>query len=208
MLSSENLNSAELDTARVSKSPTTVATANGEVQTKEEATVYVKELDLIVAVMLLEDTPTVLSLGKLCEDHGYSCHRTSGQKPQLIKNGRRIKCNTANCVPIVVRGLSTGSSSSATPTSPTSLSQEAVIPTQHPASTRSESTSCIERVRGDPSRDLPSSRRILWMTVSQNTETHPRVLLMNYLQSSEQKWYWVGTVFTVTSRRTEIATSA
>ena len=42
MLSRKDLNSAELETVRVSKSPTTVVTANGEVQTKEEATVYVK----------------------------------------------------------------------------------------------------------------------------------------------------------------------
>ena len=136
----------------MSKNQTTVVTANGEVQTKEEATVYVQEFDLSVTVMLLEDTLAVLSLGKLCEDHGYSYHWTSGQKPQLINNGRLIKNNTANYVPIVVLGLSTGSSSSATPTSPTSLPQEAVLPTQHPASTRSESTSGIERVRGDPSR--------------------------------------------------------
>ena len=40
-------------------------TANGEVQTREEATVFVKELDLFVTVMLLEETPAVLSLGKL-----------------------------------------------------------------------------------------------------------------------------------------------
>ena len=45
-------------------------TANGEVQTREEATVYVKELDLFVTVMLLEETPAILSFGKLCEDHG------------------------------------------------------------------------------------------------------------------------------------------
>ena len=32
---------------------------------------YVRELDLFVTAMLLEDTPAVLSLGKLCEDHGY-----------------------------------------------------------------------------------------------------------------------------------------
>ena len=55
------------------KNPTTVMTANGEVQGREEATVYVKELDLFVKVMLLEETPAVLSLGKLCEDHGYTC---------------------------------------------------------------------------------------------------------------------------------------
>ena len=60
-------------------------------QTKEEATVYVKEFDLFVTVGLLEDTPAVLSLGKLCEDQGYSYEWTNGQKPQLMKDGRRIK---------------------------------------------------------------------------------------------------------------------
>ena len=90
-------------------------------------------------------TPAVLSLGILCEDHGCSYDWTSGQKPQLIKDGRRIKCSTENYVPIVVPGLSTGSSSSATPTSPTSVPQEAVTPTLHPASTRSQSTSCTVR---------------------------------------------------------------
>ena len=77
MLSRKDLNSAELETERVSKHPTTVVTANGEVQTKDDATVHVKKLDLFVTVKLLEDTPAVLSLGKLCEDHGYSYERTS-----------------------------------------------------------------------------------------------------------------------------------
>ena len=45
MLGRKDLNSAELETVRVSKSQTTVVTANGEVQTNDEATVYVKELD-------------------------------------------------------------------------------------------------------------------------------------------------------------------
>ena len=63
-----DLNSAELETMRISKSPTTV-TANGEVRTGEEATVHAKEVDLFVTAMLLGETPAVLSLGKLCEDH-------------------------------------------------------------------------------------------------------------------------------------------
>ena len=33
---------------RISRNPTTVMTANGEKQTREEATVFVKELDLFV----------------------------------------------------------------------------------------------------------------------------------------------------------------
>ena len=52
MLSRKDLNSAELETVRVSRSPTTVVTANGDVHTKEEATVYVKELDSFVTVKL------------------------------------------------------------------------------------------------------------------------------------------------------------
>ena len=46
-------------------------TANGEVQTNEEAQVYVHDLDLFVMVQILDDTPADLSLGKLCEEHGY-----------------------------------------------------------------------------------------------------------------------------------------
>ena len=72
MLSRKDLRSADLETVRVSRNPTTVVTANGVVQANEEATVYVKLFDLFVTVQLLEDTPPVLSLGELCGDHGYS----------------------------------------------------------------------------------------------------------------------------------------
>ena len=48
------------------------ASTAGEVQSNEEATVYVQEIDLFVTGKLLEDTPAVLSMGKLCEDHGYA----------------------------------------------------------------------------------------------------------------------------------------
>ena len=44
MISKKDLNSAELETVTTSRSPTTVITASGDVQTHEEATVYVKEL--------------------------------------------------------------------------------------------------------------------------------------------------------------------
>ena len=62
MVSKKDLNSAELETVRTSRSPTTVMTANGEVQTREEVTVYVQQLDLFVKVMFLEETPAVLSM--------------------------------------------------------------------------------------------------------------------------------------------------
>ena len=62
MFSKKDLNSAELETLTTSKSHTTVITANGEVQTHEEAIVYVRELDTFLTMKLLEDTPAVLSL--------------------------------------------------------------------------------------------------------------------------------------------------
>ena len=81
MLSRKYLNSAEWETVSVSKSPTTVVTSNSELQAKEEATVYVKELDLVVTVKLLEGTSAVLSLGKLCGDDSLSL--VYRQVPQL-----------------------------------------------------------------------------------------------------------------------------
>ena len=61
---------------------------------------------------VLEHTPAVLSLGKLCDENGYSYEWINGQKPHLIKNGIRIQSNTENFVSIVVPGLSPSSSSS------------------------------------------------------------------------------------------------
>ena len=96
MVSKKDLKSAELETMRASKSPTTVMTAKGEVQRREESTVYVKQFDLCVKVMFLEETLAVLSLGKLCEDHGYTYHWTGCQKSLLIRNGKRIDCKISN----------------------------------------------------------------------------------------------------------------
>ena len=139
-------------TMRRWRSPTTVMTANGELQTREEATEKCQELDLFVTVMLLGETPTVLTLGKLCEDHGYTNHWISGRKPQLTKKGKRIDCNISNYVPFVVPGLSTSSSTTPTPTSSPSSSQDSVFDvngyTENPVPERSGSAS--EELRGDP----------------------------------------------------------
>ena len=84
MIRKKDLNSAELEIVTTLRSPTIVITANGEVQTHEEATVCDKELDIFLTMKLLEDTPAVLSLGKLCGEHGYSYEWINGQKPHLI----------------------------------------------------------------------------------------------------------------------------
>ena len=85
---------------------------------------YVKELDIFLTVKVLESTPAVLSLGKLCDENGYSYEWINGQKPHLNKNGIRIHCNTENSVPIVVPGLSASSSSGSGQSTSRTLSRQ------------------------------------------------------------------------------------
>ena len=150
VVSKKDLNDAEMDTLTKSCSPTTVITANGEVQTHEEATVYVKELDIFLIMKVLENTPAVLSLGKLCAENGYSYEWINGQKLHLIKNGIRIQCNTENFVPIVVPGLSASSSSGSDQSTSRTLSRQ-----ESHCSTSSSSSSSSPTVTssGDDTRE-------------------------------------------------------
>ena len=92
MLSKKDLSSDEMDTLRSSRNPTTAVTANGEVRTNEDAQVYVHDFDLFVTVQLLEETPAVLSFGKLCSEHRFSYEWKNGQTRRLTPNGETITC--------------------------------------------------------------------------------------------------------------------
>ena len=149
MISKKDLSDAEMDTLTKSCSTTIVKTANGEVQTHEEATVYVKELDIFLTMKVFENTPAVLSLGKLCDENGYSYKWINGQKPHLIKDGIRIRCNTEKFVPIVVPGLLSSSSGSSS-TSKTPSRQESHSSSSFSTSSSSPTVSEIQtRERGD-----------------------------------------------------------
>ena len=77
MMSKKELSSEEVDTLRRSRTPIVVLTADGEVHTHEESQFFVHDLNLFVIVQLL----AVLSLGNLCEEHGYTYEWAS-----LVKN--------------------------------------------------------------------------------------------------------------------------
>ena len=104
MISKKDLSNAEMYTLTKSCSPTIVITANGEVQTQEEAIVYVKELDIFLTMKVLDNTPAVLSLGKLCDENGYSYEWINGQKPHLIKDGIRLFV-TQSLTPVLLMKL-------------------------------------------------------------------------------------------------------
>ena len=123
MISKKGFSEAEMDTLTKSCSPTIVITANGEVQTHEEAIVYVKDLDIFLTMKVLDNTPAVLSLGKLCDETNGSTVKSHIS----LKNGIRIICNTENFVPIVVRGLSSSSSGSSSTSKKTPICETSQI---------------------------------------------------------------------------------
>ena len=78
---------------------------------------------IFLTMKVLENTPAVLSLGKLCDENGYPYEWIKGQK-HLVKDGIRIICNTENFVPIVVPGLSTSSSARSHPSTSRTLTRQ------------------------------------------------------------------------------------
>ena len=112
---------------------------------------YVKELDIFLTMKVLDNTPAVLSLGKLCDENGYSYEWINGQKPHLIKDGIRIICNTENFVPIVVPGLPSSSSGSSS-TLRTPMKQES-----HSSSSSSSSSPTVGEIQVREREDATNS---------------------------------------------------
>ena len=144
--------------------------------------------------MLLEENPAVLSLVKLCEDHGYTYHWTSGQKSHLIRNGKKIDCKKSNYVPFVVPGLSASSSSTThSPTSPSSSSQASVFNvnrcTEHPVPERSGSTS--EERRGDTLHESTETENEIKMVNQKKYKEIYRMCCLIGYGNSEREFVWL-----------------
>ena len=57
-----------------------------------EANVHFEDLDMFVTVQLLEDSPAVLSLGRLCVENGHTYEWNPGESSyQESTNGKRMK---------------------------------------------------------------------------------------------------------------------
>ena len=137
-----------------------------------------------MTVMPLKETRAVLSLGNPLEDHGYTNHWTSGQKTHLTPNCKIINCSLANCVPFVVLGLSTSSSTSPSPDSSTSSSQDTVIGTGNPATERSEIMS--EESWRIPSRRISRNRNTNKNEDDEELRSEPLQEVLEWLQDFKE----------------------
>ena len=141
-----------MDTVTKSCSPTIVISGNGEVQTHEEAILCVKEFQKFLTMKVLDNTPALLSLGKLCDENGFSYEWINGQKPHLIGDGVRVICNAGNFVPNVVPGLSSSFSGSSS-TLPASMKQES----RSSSSSSSPSSPTVGEIQVREREDAPNS---------------------------------------------------
>ena len=80
-------------------------TANGSTATQTEAEIDSGTFDVISQAYVLDDTPSVMSLGKRCMEEGYSFVWPSGKMPFMItKNGERIGLTIHDNIPYIDLG--------------------------------------------------------------------------------------------------------
>ena len=67
---------------------------------------YIKELDIVVTAWVLRETPNVVSMTLICDEHGYDFVHRSGKTPYLQKgNCPHVQCNLQSNVPYIVPSL-------------------------------------------------------------------------------------------------------
>ena len=77
-------------------------TANGVTISTSTVDLDFEAFEETANVHVLEDTPSVISMGKRCMDHGYSFVWPSGKDPYLVdKNANIIKMTIKDYIPYV-----------------------------------------------------------------------------------------------------------
>ena len=83
--------------------PIHMQTANGTVTAHHELAVVIDRCDIDIHAIVMDDAPTVLSLGKRCMEDGYELHWKPYQALVLIApTGRRERLELENFVPVLL----------------------------------------------------------------------------------------------------------
>ena len=77
------LRDEEKKTVRKTSRPVRLSTANGKIEVDTVVDIYIDELDVTVEAFVLEDSPPILSIGRLCKHHGFACVWAGDQDPVL-----------------------------------------------------------------------------------------------------------------------------
>ena len=82
--------------------PRRLATANGVLTVKYQVNVMIESLGLVVSAIVMPNSPSVLSLGRLVAEHGYAFEWGESEAPILShKSGLKIPLQVDNLVPML-----------------------------------------------------------------------------------------------------------
>ena len=104
VVSWKDLTKAEKKRVRRTAKVCDLNSANGIISTEWEVDLYIKELGgHKITCMVFENSPPLMSVGKLCMEDGFNLHWHCGQYPYLQygTRGVRIPCRVLHHVPLV-----------------------------------------------------------------------------------------------------------
>jgi len=84
--------------------PIVIQTANGLLTLTEQCKIYVRDLKVTLSAYILDDTVSLLSLGLLVEELGYSYIWNPRHSPMLRKGNITVRCHPMNNVPHIYPG--------------------------------------------------------------------------------------------------------
>ena len=92
LIDTSTLTKEALATKRKLKAGISLNTANGQVKAQWEADIYVQELECWLPSLLLQNTPAVLSLGRLVENEGFEFIWKTHETPYLLRGDTKVLC--------------------------------------------------------------------------------------------------------------------
>jgi len=105
-----NLTEQEQATIRPIDPPLELNTAKGTTTSYDQADVYVEQLKEKLTFILLPESPSVVSLGRLATRNGFGYHWPAGEHTSYLeKNGVRINCTPNYDVPFLIPASSSSS---------------------------------------------------------------------------------------------------
>ena len=78
-----------------------LATANGVIDANAVLDLYVPEMGVKARVLVLDNSPNVISVGRLVEDSLYEFHWRPGEAWFTSPDGRKLSCRVHNYVPLI-----------------------------------------------------------------------------------------------------------
>jgi len=101
MLDAEDLTEKELKAKRKLKQPVAMQGAEGVFECDEETDVYLQELGIHITTLIMYGTTSVLSLGRLVDEHGFDYVWRKKRTPFLQKGNRKIWLHPQMFVPFL-----------------------------------------------------------------------------------------------------------